>query len=124
MRTIVLVVPREAAGARLDRFLASTLSALDDGPSRSELQRWIRHGGGAVGGVGKKASGELREGSRIAGGPGPPPVPEALAEAGLEFGVIYIHGAVIVPNKPAGLGRQPAGGPQTGALVNGLLARG
>ena len=124
MRTIRLVVPREAAGARLDRFLASTLSAMEDGPSRSELQRWIEHGGVTVDGVVKKAAEKLKEGSRIAVEPEPPPPTEALAEEGIEFDVLYIDDAVIVLNKPAGLVVHPARGNRTGTLVNGLLARG
>jgi 23S rRNA pseudouridine1911/1915/1917 synthase len=120
----VLVVPREAVGARLDRFLASTLSAMEDGPSRSELQRWIEHGGVTVDGVVKKASEKLREGSRIAVQPEAPPPTDALAEEGIEFDVIYIYDAVIVLNKPAGLVVHPARGNRTGTLVNGLLARG
>ena len=124
MRTIRLVVPREAAGARLDRFLASTLSAMEDGPSRSELQRWIEHGGVTVDGVVKKAAEKLREGSRISVEPEPPPVTEALAEHGIEFDVLYMDDAVIVLNKPAGLVVHPARGNRTGTLVNGLLARG
>ncbi len=123
-RTIRLVVPREAAGARLDRFLASTLSAMEDGPSRSELQRWIEHGGVTVDGVVKKAAEKLREGSRISVEPEAPPPTEALAEEGIEFDVLYIDDAVIVLNKPAGLVVHPARGNQTGTLVNGLLARG
>jgi 23S rRNA pseudouridine1911/1915/1917 synthase len=124
VRTIRLVVPREAAGARLDRFLASTLSAMEDGPSRSELQRWIEHGGVTVDGVVKKAAEKLREGSRISVEPEPPPVTEALAEHGIEFDVLYMDDAVIVLNKPAGLVVHPARGNRTGTLVNGLLARG
>jgi 23S rRNA pseudouridine1911/1915/1917 synthase len=123
-RTIRLVVPREAAGARLDRFLASTLSAMEDGPSRSELQRWIEHGAVTVDGVVKKAAEKLREGSRIAVEPEAPPPTEALAEEGIEFDVLYIDDAVIVLNKPAGLVVHPARGNRTGTLVNGLLARG
>jgi 23S rRNA pseudouridine1911/1915/1917 synthase len=124
VRTIVLVVPREAAGARLDRFLASTLSAMENGPSRSELQRWIEHGSVTVDGVVKKASEKLREGSRIAVEPEVAPVTEALAEAGIEFDVVYIDDAIIVLNKPAGLVVHPARGHRSGTLVNGLLARG
>jgi 23S rRNA pseudouridine1911/1915/1917 synthase len=124
MRPIVLVVPREAAGARLDRFLASTLSAMEGGPSRTELQRWIEHGGVKVDGVVKKAAEKLREGSKIAIEPEPPPSTEALAEAGIEFDVVYMDDAVIVLNKPAGLVVHPARGHASGTLVNGLLARG
>lgn len=124
MRPILLVVPREAAGARLDRFLASTLSAMENGPSRSELQRWIEHGGVKVDGVVKKASDKLREGSRIAVEPEPPPSTEALAEDGIEFDVVYMDDAVLVIDKPAGLVVHPARGHRSGTLVNGLLARG
>jgi 23S rRNA pseudouridine1911/1915/1917 synthase len=124
MRPIFLVVPREAAGARLDRFLASTLAAMEGGPSRSELQRWIEHGGVKVDGVVKKASEKLREGARIAVEPEPPPSTEALAEDGIEFEVVYMDDAVLVIDKPAGLVVHPAKGHRTGTLVNGLLARG
>jgi len=124
MRPILLVVPREAEGTRLDRFLASTLSAMEGGPSRTELQRWIEHGGVKVDGVAKKASEKLREGARIDVEPEPPPKTEALADAGVEFEVVYMDDAVIVLDKPAGLVVHPARGHHTGTLVNGLLARG
>src|SRR5438128_7626847 len=124
MRPITLVVPREAAGARLDRFLASTLSAMEGGPSRSELQRWIEHGSVKVDGVVKKASEKLREGSKIAVEPEPPPPTEALAEDGIEFEVVYMDDAVLVIDKPSGLVVHPARGHRSGTLVNGLLARG
>jgi len=124
VRTIVLVVPREAAGARLDRFLASTLSAMEDGPSRAELQRWIAHGSVTIDGVVKKASEKLREGARIAVEPEPPKPTEALAEDGIQFDVVHMDEAIIVLNKPAGLVVHPARGHRTGTLVNGLLARG
>src|SRR5687767_8109178 len=124
MRPILLVVPREAEGSRLDRFLASTLSAMEDGPSRTELQRWIEHGGVKVDGVVKKASEKLHEGARIAVEPEPPPSTEALAEDGIEFDVVWMDDAVLVLNKPAGLVVHPARGHRSGTLVNGLLARG
>lgn len=124
MRPILLVVPREAEGTRLDRFLASTLSAMEGGPSRTELQRWIEHGGVKVDGVARKASDKLREGARIDVEPERPPKTEALADAGVEFEVLYMDDAVIVLDKPAGLVVHPARGHATGTLVNGLLARG
>ena len=124
MRTIVLVVPREAEGTRLDRFLASTLSAMDGGPSRTELQRWIEHGGVTVNGVIKKAADRIHEGGVIAVEPEPAPRTEALADAGVEFNVVFMDDAVVVLDKPAGLVVHPARGHATGTLVNGLLARG
>ena len=121
---MVLVVPREAAGVRLDRFLASALSSIEGGPSRSELQRWIDHGGVKVDGAVKKASEKLREGAKIAGVPEPPPSADALAEEGIDFDVVYIDDDVLVIDKPAGLVVHPARGHRSGTLVNGLLARG
>jgi len=120
----VLVVPREGGGARLDRFLASTLSLMDGGPSRSELKRWIGRGGVTVDGVVKKAADKLREGARIRVEPEPPPPTEALAEAGIEFETIYMDDAIIVVDKPPGLVVHPARGHRSGTLVNGLLACG
>ncbi|HVJ92592.1 MAG TPA: RluA family pseudouridine synthase [Labilithrix sp.] len=121
---MLFVVPREAEGTRLDRFLASTFSAMEGGPSRTELQRWIDHGGVKVDGVVKKASEKLREGSRIDVEPEPPPKTEALADADVVFDVVYMDEAIIVLDKPAGLVVHPARGHPTGTLVNGLLARG
>src|SRR5688572_7201900 len=97
---------------------------MEGGPSRSELQRWIEHGGVKVDGVVKKASEKLHEGARIAVEPEPPPSTEALAEDGIEFDVVWMDDAVIVLNKPAGLVVHPARGHTSGTLVNGLLARG
>lgn len=124
MSPIVLVVPREADGSRLDRFLASTLSAMEDGPSRTELQRWIENGGVSVDGAIKKASEKLREGARIVVEPEPAPKSDALADSRVQFDVVHIDDALIVIDKPAGLVVHPAKGHETGTLVNGLLARG
>lgn len=121
---IVLVVPREAAGARLDRFLVSALAALEGAPSRAELQRWIEHRRVKVDGVTRKAADKLREGSQVAVDPEAQPLTSALAEEGIEFDVLYIDDDLVVLNKPAGLVVHPARGHETGTLVNGLLARG
>lgn len=124
MRPLVLVVPREAAGARLDRFLASALAAMDGGPSRTELQRWIEHGGVTVDGVVRKAGDKVREGAKIHVEPEAPPPSSAVAEAGIAFEVVHADDALLVIDKPAGLVVHPARGHASGTLVNGLLARG
>ena len=124
MKPLVLVVPREADGSRLDRFLASTLSAAEDGPSRTELQRWIENGSVWVDGVVKKAAEKLREGARIEVVPEEAPKSDALADDRVQFNVVHIDDALIVIDKPAGLVVHPARGHETGTLVNGLLARG
>jgi len=47
-----------------------------------------------------------------------------MADAGVEFHVVYMDDAIIVLDKPAGLVVHPARGHPSGTLVNGLLARG
>jgi 23S rRNA pseudouridine1911/1915/1917 synthase len=116
---LVIVVPREAGGTRLDRFLAGAL-----GVSRSELQRWIAAGRVTVEGAPRQADGRVREGERIAVEPMAPATTAALPDDGVRFEVLYVDDDVVVVDKPAGLVVHPARGHETGTLVNGLLARG
>lgn len=121
---IEIVVPREARGARLDRFLASALGGVADPPSRAELQRWIDHGRVTVDGAVKKCADRVREGGRVVVDPEPRARTDARAEEGIEFDVLYTDEHVVVVNKPPGLVVHPARGHAGGTLVNGLLARG
>jgi len=114
-----LVVPREAGGARLDRFLADAL-----GVSRTELQRWIAAGRVTVEGAVRTASGHVREGERVAVEPMGPATTAARPEEGVAFAVLYVDDDVVVVDKPAGLVVHPARGHAGGTLVNGLLALG
>jgi len=116
---VVRVVPREASGARLDRFLAGEL-----GVTRTELQRWIAAGRVTVDGVVKGASARVREGESVCVRPMERAASEARAEEGVEFDVLYVDDDVVVVNKPPGLVVHPAKGHEGGTLVNGLLARG
>ena len=119
----VVVVPREGAGGRLDRFVAAALLGRQNAPSRAELQRWIEAGRVTISEAPKQAADKVREGERIAILPMPPPRTSALAEDGIEFDVLYMDDALVVVDKPAGLVVHPAKGHASGTLVNGLLAR-
>ena len=134
----VVVVPREGAGGRLDRFVAAALTGKPNAPSRAELQRWIEAGRVTISETPKeaswvttrhilpkvgKAADKVREGERIAISPMPPPRTTAIAEDGIEFDVLYMDEALVVVDKPAGLVVHPAKGHASGTLVNGLLAR-
>ncbi len=122
-----LIVPPEARGARLDRFLASALAALgsaDASPSRAELQRWVEHGRVTVDGAVKKCADRLRTGAVVLVEPEPRPRTTAVPEEGIEFDVLHADAHLVVVNKPAGLVVHPAKGHEGGTLVNGLLARG
>lgn len=114
-----LVVPREASGARLDRFLAAALSV-----SRSELQRWIAAGRVRVAGAVREASARVREGEVVDVEPMAAAPTEARPEADVRFELLHVDDDVVVVNKPPGLVVHPARGHEGGTLVNGLLARG
>jgi 23S rRNA pseudouridine1911/1915/1917 synthase len=115
----VLVVPRDAGGSRLDRFLAGALQV-----SRSELQRWIVAGRVTVEGTPRGASAHVREGERVTVEPMAPRPSDARPEEGVIFTVLHVDDDVVVVDKPAGLVVHPARGHAGGTLVNGLLALG
>ncbi len=117
--TIALLVPPEARGSRLDRFVAQAL-----GVSRTELKRWMGHGGVTVEGVVCAASAKVRVGDRVVVRPEPVAATQALPESGILFDILYEDDDVVVLDKPAGLVVHPARGHPGGTLVNGLLARG
>ncbi|MGH7438428.1 MAG: RluA family pseudouridine synthase [Polyangiaceae bacterium] len=114
-----LVVPADAGGARLDRFVAKAI-----GVSRAETQRWIRHGRVTVGGVAMDASTTLRPGQRVVVRPEPAPPTTALPDASIELRILHVDDLTVVIDKPAGLVVHPAKGHPAGTLVNGLLALG
>jgi 23S rRNA pseudouridine1911/1915/1917 synthase len=109
-------VPDEAAGERLDRFLAS----LPEIGSRALAERVL-------------ATGVLVDGQReakshrLAGGEEvefePPERPAAgLAAEEMDLRIAYEDEHLVVVDKPAGLVVHPAPGHATGTLVHGLLA--
>jgi 23S rRNA pseudouridine1911/1915/1917 synthase len=115
----VILVTREHAGARLDRFLADALPV-----SRSELKRWIERGRVTVDGAVREADARVREGERVEVRPEAPAPTAARAEEGIVFDILHVDDDVVVVNKPPGLVVHPALGHAGGTLVNGLLARG
>lgn len=109
------IVPEEAGGARLDRFLAERT-----GLSRAEVQRLIKAGLVRVNGRSAKPSHPLEPGEHVEFEPPPArpltPQPEPMA---LE--ILYEDEDLIVVDKPAGLVTHPGPGHLEGTLVNGLL---
>jgi 23S rRNA pseudouridine1911/1915/1917 synthase len=115
----VILVSREQAGARLDRFLADALPV-----SRSELKRWIERGRVTVDGSPREADARVREGERVVVRPEAPEPTAARAEDDVVFEILHVDDDLVVVNKPAGLVVHPARGHAGGTLVNGLLSRG
>jgi len=119
-----LVVPVEAAGWRLDQFLAGQL----DGVSRSRVQQLVEQGDVLVEGKREKASLKLRGGETVlvVGQQIIPPL-EARAED-IPLDVVYEDDDLAVVNKPAGMMVHAGSGATDdarsgGTLVNALLHR-
>jgi 23S rRNA pseudouridine1911/1915/1917 synthase len=117
-------VPAEAAGQRLDQFLAAQL----EGVSRSRVQMLMDQGDVTVNGEREKASLKLRGGEHIAitGEPHPAPL-KAIAED-IPLDVLFEDADMAVVNKPAGMMVHAGSGQNEdarsrGTLVNALLHR-
>lgn len=111
-----LRVTPEAAGRRLDRWLAAQLPDL----SRSRIQALIRQGHVTVSGRPVKAHRKLVPGEEV-GVEIPEPTPAELRPEDISLDVLYEDADIIVLNKPPGLVVHPAPGHETGTLVNALL---
>jgi 23S rRNA pseudouridine1911/1915/1917 synthase len=116
--TARLVVPAEAAGERLDRFLAARL-----GLPRNQLQRWIAEERIRLAGRPAKAAARLAEGDLLEWEAPPPPTEERVSPEPGELAVLYEDASLLVLDKPAGLTVHPGAGRRTGTLVHRLLAR-
>jgi 23S rRNA pseudouridine1911/1915/1917 synthase len=112
-----LDVPADAAGSRLDQFLAGPAG------SRAQAQQLIEDGRVEVDGRVRPKRHVLRGGERVAVRP---PVEEPAdpdAAAAVEFGVVYEDEHLLVVDKPAGLVVHPARGHRTGTLAQALAGR-
>jgi 23S rRNA pseudouridine1911/1915/1917 synthase len=109
------VVGPEAAGERLDVFLARAAG------SRAAAQRLIDGGLVLVDGVARPKRHAVRAGERITVRPAPaapePEIPEAT------FGIAYEDEHLLIVDKPAGVVVHPARGHRRGTLVQALAGR-
>jgi 23S rRNA pseudouridine1911/1915/1917 synthase len=117
-------VPSEAAGQRLDQFLAAQL----DGVSRSRVQLLMDQGDVLVNGEREKASLKLRGGEQIVLTGEPHPAPLKATAEDIPLDVIFEDSDLAVVNKPAGMMVHAGSGQNEdarsrGTLVNALLYR-
>lgn len=112
-----LLVPDEAAGQRLDAFLASRLPD----HSRSSLQRLIDEGQVLVDGRQPRPSLKLVGNEQVVVSV-PAPVPAVPQAEEIPLTVVYEDHDLIVIDKPAGMTVHPGAGVASGTLVNALLA--
>jgi 23S rRNA pseudouridine1911/1915/1917 synthase len=114
----VFIVPAEAAGMRLDKFLADHLADI----SRSRIQGWIEKGRVTLDGRPARPSTRLDPGQCVRVFIPPPEEVRILPEPIL-LDILYEDEHLLVINKPAGMVVHPAPGHTSGTLVNALLAR-
>ncbi len=112
-----LSIPPEAAGVRLDRFLAERAGGE---PSRSRFARWIESGHVLLNGRRTKPSHALRAGDAVEITI-PPPEPLHLTPEAIPLSIVFEDEHLIVIDKPAGLIVHPGSGARTGTLVHALL---
>jgi 23S rRNA pseudouridine1911/1915/1917 synthase len=113
-----LTVEKADRGKRLDLFLTEQLPA----QSRAQIQRYIREGCILLNAAQTKAGTRLKEGDLIKGQI-PAPRPAVALPEDLPIRLIYEDADIVVVDKPAGMVVHPAGGVQSGTLVNALLFR-
>lgn len=116
-----ILVPGEAAGERLDRFLPAALAGAG-GPelSRAALQNWIRDGAVRVNGRTTQPRQSLAGGDWIEVTP-PSTGSRAMEGEDIPLVVLFEDEDLIVVDKPPGLVVHPGAGNEGGTLVNALL---
>lgn len=113
----LIEVPAEAAGQRLDQWLAATLKDL----SRSRVQALIKAGAVTLGDAAiREPARKVVVGERFAVAMPEPEEPEPKGEA-IPLDILYEDDEIVVINKPAGLVVHPGAGNWTGTLVNALI---
>jgi 23S rRNA pseudouridine1911/1915/1917 synthase len=121
-RRFSFVVAADAAGMRLDRYLAEQMEASSAHLSRTRLKSLIEEGCVAVGGeVVTSASQRLAADESVVLIVPPAQPAEPKAE-NIAIDVVYEDSHLLVVDKPAGLVVHPASGHETGTLVNALIA--
>jgi 23S rRNA pseudouridine1911/1915/1917 synthase len=113
-----LAVPPEAAGERLDRFLA----LLEEVGSRAAAERLIEEGRVLVDGAPRPKSHRLDPGEKLALDV-PESRPSELQPEELDLRIAWEDEHLLVVDKPAGLVVHPSAGHARGTLVHGLLGR-
>ncbi|HHN72929.1 MAG TPA: RluA family pseudouridine synthase, partial [Thermopetrobacter sp.] len=115
--TLEITAPEEAAGQRLDRFLAAAAPDV----SRARFQSLIAEGRVAVNGAPA-----ARPGLRLKGGETirvdlPPPAPAEPRPQDIPLAIVHEDAHLLVIDKPPGMVVHPAPGHGAGTLVNALL---
>jgi 23S rRNA pseudouridine1911/1915/1917 synthase len=114
-----VAVPAEAAGERLDRFLAS----LPEVGARAAAERLIDEGGVLVDGSPRPKSHRLEGGEELQVEVREPEMRGELQAEELPLRIAYEDEHLLVVDKPAGIVVHPSPGHATGTMVHGLVGR-
>jgi len=117
LQTMALVAPMQAAGTRLDVWLAQALPQF----SRNRLKAWIEAGAVTVDGATVDPKQKIRGAETVEVLPQAPPEEGAFSAEAIPLDIVYEDATIIVINKPAGLVTHPAAGNWSGTLLNALL---
>ncbi len=109
----------DAAGARLDAYLARRLPQY----SRSRLQEWIRAGRVHVDGTVERSNHRLSGGETLEVRPAAPQ-PATLEPADIPLDILHRDDDLLVLNKAAGMVVHPGSGTRATTLVHALLGLG
>jgi len=114
---LILAVPDEYAGMRLDQVLARLLPEY----SRSRLQEWIVQGQVLVAGATATPKQKVWGGEQIEVVPQVHPSEQPYQAEDIALDVVYEDESILVINKPAGLVVHPGSGNWEGTMLNALL---
>ena len=114
---LILTIPVEHAGKRLDQSLAELLPDY----SRSRIQAWIDAGQVLLDGRPATRKHKLWGGEKAEVIPQIHPAEQPHRAEAIALDVVYEDGDVLVINKPAGLVTHPGAGNWEGTLLNALL---
>ena len=115
MQHRTVIVPPEAAGARLDSFLADSVSA-----TRAQCQKWLQAELVTVNGRVSPKQVRLQAGDTVEVAI-PDPVSYEVQPEEIPLDIVYEDADLLVVNKPKGMVVHPAAGHSSGTLVNALL---
>ena len=116
MNNIILTVPEEASGLRLDKWLTSQIEDL----TRTAVQNLVESGGVLVNGKTVAKNYKQKVGDVVEINI-PEPVELNTEPENIPLDIIYEDSSLLVVNKPKGMVVHPSAGHYTGTLVNAIM---
>lgn len=116
MNKIILKVPEDSGGMRLDKWLTSQINEM----TRTAVQNLAENGGILVNGKTVAKNYKIKFGDAVEVNI-PEPVELNAEPENIPLDIVYEDGSLLVVNKPKGMVVHPAPGNYSGTLVNALL---